>query len=93
MCEKDYIWNPNTCICDNDKYLTSIIDDSVIMLDEIIKVKETNPTKTIPTNFRKKKVTCKIKKLYILLTFLLTTLRPLISLVIGNHYLLLLHKT
>ena len=26
VCEKDYIWNPSTCSCDNGKYLASIID-------------------------------------------------------------------
>ena len=28
VCEKDYIWNPATCICENGKYLTSIMDVS-----------------------------------------------------------------
>ena len=36
ICEKDYIWNPATCSCENGKYLASIIDDSVITCDEII---------------------------------------------------------
>ena len=49
MYEKDYIWNPATCSCENDKYLASIIDDSVITCDEIIE--ETN---SIPTNFNEK---------------------------------------
>ena len=35
--EKDYIWNPATWSCKNGKYLASIIDDSVITCDEIIK--------------------------------------------------------
>ena len=26
VCEKDYIWNPSTCSCENGKYLASIID-------------------------------------------------------------------
>ena len=26
ICEKDYIWNPATCSCENRKYLSSIID-------------------------------------------------------------------
>ena len=30
MHEKDYIWNPSTCTCENGKYLGSIIGDSVI---------------------------------------------------------------
>ena len=39
LCEKDYIWNPATCSCENGKYLASIIDDLVIMCDEIIRQK------------------------------------------------------
>ena len=31
-----HIWNLATCICENWKYLTSIIDDSVITCNEII---------------------------------------------------------
>ena len=34
--QKDYIWNPATWACENDKYLASIIDDSVITCGEII---------------------------------------------------------
>ena len=36
ICEKDYIWNPATCSCENGKYLASIIYDFVITCDEII---------------------------------------------------------
>ena len=25
--EKDYVWNPSTCSCENGKYLASIMDD------------------------------------------------------------------
>ena len=31
--EKDYIWSPATCSCENDKYLASFTDDSVITYD------------------------------------------------------------
>ena len=34
--EKDYVWNPATCNCENGKCLASIMDDSVITCDEII---------------------------------------------------------
>ena len=34
--EKYYIWNPATYSFENERYLASIIDDSVIMCDEII---------------------------------------------------------
>ena len=47
ICEKDYIQNPNTCICENGKYLASIMDDSVITCDEILEA-------TVPTNFNEK---------------------------------------
>ena len=40
VCEKDYVWNPATCICENGKYLASIMDK--IICDEIMDVKETN---------------------------------------------------
>ena len=36
VCEKDYVWNPATCNCENDKYLSSIMNDSVTTCDEII---------------------------------------------------------
>ena len=36
VCEKDYIWNPAACSCENGKYLASIMDDSAIMCDEVI---------------------------------------------------------
>ena len=39
ICEKDYIWNPVTCSCENG----NIIDDSVISRNEIIE-----ETKTVP---------------------------------------------
>ena len=48
ICEKDYIWNPATCSCENGKYLASIIDDSVITCVGII-----GETKTVSTNFKK----------------------------------------
>ena len=38
--EKDYVWNPSTCNCENGKYLASIMDE--IICDETIYVKETN---------------------------------------------------
>ena len=36
VCEKDYVWNPATCSCENGKYLADIIDNSVIICDEVI---------------------------------------------------------
>ena len=54
ICEKDYIWNPATCSCENDKYLTNI-KNSVITCDEIIE--ETNCWKKTII----KKVVCKVQ--------------------------------
>ena len=54
ICEKDYVWNPAKCNCENGKYLASIKDDSVIMCDEVIKSYD-EKIKTIPTNFDEKK--------------------------------------
>ena len=33
--EKYYVWNLDTCYCEDGKYLASIITDSAIMCDEI----------------------------------------------------------
>ena len=54
--KKAYIWNPAACSCENGKYLASIINDSVITCDEIMK-----ETKTVPTNFNEE---CNTKFLY-----------------------------
>ena len=35
---KNYVWNPATCNCENGKYLASIMDDSAIICDEVIKL-------------------------------------------------------
>ena len=76
--KKNYIWNPNTCICKIRKYLASNIDDSVIMCNEVIE-------KTIQTNFNEKKATCKMQNFIILLTFLLITSTLLIDVSISCH--------
>ena len=58
ICEKDYIWNPVTCSCENGKYLASIMDDSVIRCEEVINVEAKSydeETKTVPINFNEKK--------------------------------------
>ena len=34
---KNYIWNCSKCSCKNEKYLASIMDDSAITCDEVIK--------------------------------------------------------
>ena len=40
-----YGWNPSMCICENDKYLKSIADTSVITCDEVISVIDIVSTK------------------------------------------------
>ena len=47
----------------NWKYLASIMGDSAVMCDEIIDAEtkvNNEETKTIPTNFNEKNITCKI---------------------------------
>ena len=59
MRKKDYSWNPTRWLCKNSMYLKSVADDSVIVCDEIINVKEsisTNVLSTVPINFDDKKV-------------------------------------
>ena len=71
--EKDYIWiNPSTCNGKNGKYLATIMNDSAIMCNEIIESYD-KKTKTVPTNFNEKNITCKTQNFYILLSFLLIT--------------------
>ena len=53
MCKKYYSWNPSTCICENIRYLKSIVDDSVIVWNEMINVADSvsaNVTNTISAN-------------------------------------------
>ena len=78
ICEKDYVWNPATCNCENGKYLASIMDDSVIIYDEVIKSYD-EEIKIILTNFNEKNITCKTQNFYILLAFLLITITLLIA--------------
>ena len=53
MFEKEYVWSPTTCICENGKYLASIMDDSAIICDEVIKSCN-KEVKTFPTFFNEK---------------------------------------
>ena len=50
---KNYVWNPAACNCVNGKYLASIIDDSTIICDEVIK------SYNEEINSEKKKAICK----------------------------------
>ena len=77
-CEKDYVWNPSTGNCKDEKYLASNKNDSIIICDEVLEScnEEIN---TIPTNFNERKVACKTQSFYILLVFLLVTIVLLIA--------------
>ena len=48
--KKDYNWNSVTCSFESGNYLASIIDDSVLTCDKIVK-----ETITVPTNCNKKR--------------------------------------
>ena len=50
--KNDYIQNPSACICENGKYLKSIVDNSILVCNEIIKAADnvsSNVTNTIST--------------------------------------------
>ena len=70
--EKDYVWNPATCSCENGKYLASVMDNSVITCDEIVE-SYNEETRNISTNFNKKIAACQTQKFYILIAFLSIT--------------------
>ena len=81
--QKNCIWNPTTCSCENVEYLTSTIDSSAIMCDEIING-SANVMSTASSNFHKKvryKMDC-----YILHTVLLVIILLLIIAIICYHY-------
>ena len=76
--EKDYVWNPATCNCENGKYLASIMDDLAITCNEIIESYD-EETKNIPTNFNEKNITCKTQNFYVLFIFSLITIALLVA--------------
>ena len=78
VCEKDYIWNPSTCSCKNEKKLASIMVNLAITCDEVIEPYD-QETKTISTNFNEKIAASKTQNFCILLLFLLITIALLIA--------------
>ena len=46
-CKKDFNWNPSACVCENSRYLKSIMCDEIINVPYSV---ETNVTNTIPKN-------------------------------------------
>ena len=78
LCKKDYIWNPT--ICDYEKYLASITDESVITFDEIMDILAklyAEETKTILKETIQTKRTS--ASFYILLSFLIIVIILLIA--------------
>ena len=69
--QKNYIWTLVRVVVKDEKYLASIMDDSVILCDETI---DTEETKTDPQN-----ITCNPQNFYILLAFLLISIAILIA--------------
>ena len=64
--------------CKNEKYLASIMDDSMITCDEVTKLYD-EEIKTLLSNFNKMKITCKTQNFYILLAFLFIIITLLIA--------------
>ena len=45
MFKKDFSWwNPSICICENNSYLKTIVNGSVIMCGKVVRVKNSLPT-------------------------------------------------
>ena len=53
VCDKKYVWNPAKYNCENRKYLSSIMDYSAIICDEVIE-SYNEKIKTMPWNFSEK---------------------------------------
>ena len=73
--KKGYAWDPAPCNCENWKHLASIMDDSLIVLDEITDA----DSKISRTNFGEKQLACKTQNFYILLAFLSIAVALLIA--------------
>ena len=61
-CKKEYSWNPNRCICENRKYLTSIAYTSVIMCDEVLTFMDIASIKMTNTKASNVSKNCQTKK-------------------------------
>ena len=93
--QKNYSWNPITCICENGKNLKRIADTSVITCNEVIyamdivstnvSIISANVTISMLKNSDDKKVRYKID-CYILSTVLLVIMLLFIITIICYHY-------
>ena len=89
--EKDYNWNPRTCICENSKFIKSIAATSMTEYDEIVIVMDNVTTKkTIATNVTSTaSINChsiKVIDCHILHTVLLAIILLLIIIIFCYHY-------
>ena len=91
--EKDYSWNPSTCICEKRKHLKSVDDTSVTRCDEIVIITDnlsTKKTNTIATDVTNTaSINCynkKVKQCYILHAVLLAIIFLLIIIIICYHH-------
>ena len=72
LIKKGYVWNPSACNCENGKYLASIMDNSAIICDGVIKSYNENieaKSNNKKTNFNEKNITCTILVFIIYLHF------------------------
>ena len=83
--EKRLYWNTVTCSCENGKYLSSIIDNSVITCDKIIDAEANSYDKE--TSFNTRKAACKTLNFYIFVVFPLIIIVLLITVCI-YYYLI-----
>ena len=78
--QRNCVWNSATCSYKNGKYVGSIIDNSVVICNEIIKETKTIPTKS--TSIKAVLTKCTSKNFYIVLGFLLNNIPLLIAAII-----------
>ena len=85
--KKQNCCNPSKCICENGKYFKSIVDESIIMCNEIISVRNStaNVTNALPVNSDDKKVRCKMDY-HILQTVLLVHILLFLITCVCFHY-------
>ena len=60
VCEKDCVWNPTTCSCENEKYLATMMDDLAITCDKNIESYD-KETRTIQQILLERKQSAKRK--------------------------------
>ena len=91
-CKRDCSWSHSISICENDKYLKSIADTSVIVCDEIMSVMDIVLTNMINTTATNISTNCHTKKIkykvdcYILHTVLLVIILLLIITIVCFLY-------